>query len=155
MAEENGNGLKKLIIIAVSIVIVLSLIGFIMIKFVNPEGVNMNFGDNNETEEQQAKEVGPTYELGEFTVNFTEEKNYNFLKASIVFEVSNDKLNEELNKRDPQIRDLIISILRSQTPEDIKAPSTQSIKDEIRNEVNNNLNTGEIENVWFTQLVIQ
>lgn len=154
MAEEKNNGLKKLIIIAVSIVIVLSLIGFIMIKFVNPESVNMNIGANNEKEEQ-AKEVGPTYELGAFTVNFTEEQNYNFLKASITFEVSHDKLNEELNKRNPQIRDLVISILRSQTPEDIKAPSTQKIKDEIRTKVNDNLNTGEIENVWFTQLVIQ
>ena len=154
MPEEKDNGLKRLIIIAVSIVIVLSLIGFIMIKFVNPESVNMNIGDNNEKEEQ-AKEIGPTYELGGFTVNFTDQQNYNFLKASITFEVSHDKLNEELNKREPQIRDLVISILRSQTPEDIKAPSTQSIKDEIRTKVNDNLNTGEVENVWFTQLVIQ
>jgi flagellar basal body-associated protein FliL len=53
------------------------------------------------------------------------------------------------------LRDLIISVLRSQSPEDIKSPSTQGIKDEIKNEVNNNLNTGEIKNVWFTQLVIQ
>ena len=156
LAEEKDNGLKKLIIIAVSIVIVLSLIGFIMIKFVNPESVNMNIGaENKNEEEQQAQEVGPTYELGGFTVNFTDQQNYSFLKASITFEVSHDKLNEELSKRNPQIRDLVISILRSQTPEDIKAPSTQSIKDEIKNKVNKNLNTGEIENVWFTQLVIQ
>ncbi len=157
LAEEEGNGLKKLIIIAVSIVIVLSLIGFVMIKFVNPEGVNMNITDNEnkEQEEKEAKEIGPTHELGEFTVNFTDQQNYNFLKASITFEVSHDKLTEELSKRNPQIRDLVISILRSQTPEDIKAPSTKSIKDEIKNKVNGNLNTGEIENVWFTQLVIQ
>src|SRR6056297_604738 len=127
LAEEENNGLMRLIIIAVSIVIVLSLIGFVMIKFVNPESVNLNIGDNNEKEKEADKEVGPTHELGSFTVNFSETDNYNFLKASIVFEVSHDKLTEELNKRDPQIRDLVISILRSQKPEDIKAPSSQSI----------------------------
>lgn len=157
MAEEEGNGLKKLIIIAISIIIVLSLIGFVMIKFVNPESVDMNITDdeNKEKEENKAKEIGPTHELGGFTVNFTDQQNYSFLKASITFELSHEKLTEELGKRDPQIRDLVISILRSQTIKDIKAPSTQNIKDEIKNKVNKNLNTGEVESVWFTQLVIQ
>ena len=157
MAEEEGNnGLLRLIIIAVSIIIVLSIIGFVMVKFVNPDQVNLGSvtGKENGQEEKNEK-IGATYRLGDFTVNFAEEQNYQFLKASIVFEISHDKLNEELSKRNPQIRDLVISILRSQTPEDIKAPTTNNIKKEIKMKVNDKLNTGEIKNVWFTQLVIQ
>lgn len=157
MAEEEGNnGLIRLIIIAVSIVIVLSIIGFVMVKFVNPEQINLGSVTGEEgKQEKQAEEIGPTYELGDFTVNFAEEQNYQFLKASIVFEISHNKLNEELNKRNPQIRDLIISILRAKNPEDIKTPSNENIKSEIKTKVNDRLNTGEVENVWFTQLVIQ
>ena len=157
MAEEEGkNGLMKLIIIAVSIIIVLSIIGFVMVKFVNPEQMNLGSVTGQEKEAQeQSDEIGPTHQLGDFTVNFAEESNYQFLKASITFEVSHDKLNEELNKRNPQIRDMVISILRSQSPEDIKAPSTDAIKKEIKTKINETLNTGEVKNVWFTQLVIQ
>ena len=157
MAEEEGkNGLMKLIIIAVSIIIVLSIIGFVMVKFVNPEQMNLGSVTGKEKEAQkQSDEIGPTHQLGDFTVNFAEESNYQFLKASITFEVSHDKLNEELNKRNPQIRDMVISILRSQNPEDIKAPSTDAIKNEIKTKMNETLNTGEVKNVWFTQLVIQ
>jgi len=150
--EEKNGGLMKLIIIAVSIVVVLSIIGFVMVRFINPASEN---GEVANQQVEQSRELGPTYQMGDFTVNFAEGSNYQFLKASIVFEVSHDKLTEELNKRNPQMRDLIISILRSQSPEDIKSPSTQVIKDELKNAVNNNLNTGEIKNVWFTQLVIQ
>jgi len=157
--EEENSGLMKLIIIAVSIIIVLSLIGFVMVKFVNPEQVSLGGltgGDEEEQKEEEANnEIGPTYQLGDFTVNFAEENNFNFLKASITFEVSHEKLVEELNKRNPQIRDLVISILRAQSSSDIKAPSTKSIKDEIKTRVNEKLNTGEINSVWFTQLVIQ
>jgi flagellar basal body-associated protein FliL len=157
LAEEEGkNGLMKLIIIAVSIIIVLSIIGFVMVKFVNPEQMNLGSVTGKEKEAQeQSDEIGPTHQLGDFTVNFAEESNYQFLKASITFEVSHDKLKEELNKRNPQIRDMVISILRSQTPEDIKAPSTDAIKKEIKTKINETLNTGEVKNVWFTQLVIQ
>lgn len=150
--EEKNGGLMKLIIIAVSIVVILSIIGFVMVRFINPASEN---GEVANKQVEQSRELGPTYQMGEFTVNFAQANNFQFLKASIVFEVSHDKLIEELNKRKPQLRDLIISVLRSQTPEDIKSPSTQGIKDEIQNTVNNNLNTGEIKNVWFTQLVIQ
>jgi len=157
LAEEEGNnGLMRLIIIAVSIVLVLSIIGFVMVKFVNPEQVSLGSVTGKESEQKEEKdEIGPTYQLGNFTVNFAENQNYQFLKASIVFEVSHAKLNEELNKRNPQIRDLVISILRTQTPDDIKAPTTDNIKSEIKTKVNDKLNTGEIKNVWFTQLVIQ
>ncbi|MGM0445256.1 MAG: flagellar basal body-associated FliL family protein [Bacillota bacterium] len=150
--EEKNGGLMKLIIIAVSIVVVLSIIGFVMVRFINPASENSEVAND---QVEQSRELGPTYQMGEFTVNFAEANNFQFLKASIVFEVSHDKLTEELNKRKPQLRDLIISVLRSQSPEDIKSPSTQGIKDEIKNVINNNLNTGEVKNVWFTQLVIQ
>ena len=154
--EEENNGLMRLIIIAVSIVLVLSIIGFVMVKFVNPEQVSLGSVTGKESEQKEEEdEIGPTYQLGDFTVNFAENQNYQFLKASIVFEVSHAKLNEELNKRNPQIRDLVISILRTQTPDDIKAPTTDNIKSEIKTKVNDKLNTGEIKNVWFTQLVIQ
>ena len=152
--NEEKNGLMRLIIIAVSIVIVLSIIGFVMVKFINPNNVEMNIAGAKQ-EKEKVEEIGPTYELGDFTVNFAEENNYQFLKASIVFELSHNKLKEELNSRNQQIRDLTISILRSQTPEDIKSPSTDMIKKEIKTKVNDRLNTGEIKNVWFTQLVIQ
>ena len=88
-------------------------------------------------------------------MNLTGSRGYQYVQASIVVEVSTDNVIDELEKRNPQIRDCIIAILRDQTVADIEEPDAQTIKNRIMASLNSLLYTGQITQVWFTQLVVQ
>lgn len=99
--------------------------------------------------------IGPTYSLGDFVVNLSGTRGYQYIQASIVVEVTTENVLDELDKRSPQIRDGIISILRDQKVVDIEEPDAEVIKNRIMAVLNDMLKTGNVSQVWFTQLVVQ
>lgn len=115
----------------------------------------MMFFMHGSTERAREVTIGPTYSLGDFVVNLTAGRGYQYIQASIVVEVSTENVIEELEKRSPQIRDCIIAILRDQTVTDIEEADAQTIKNRIMASLNSLLLTGQITQVWFTQLVVQ
>jgi|SRR5690554_529436 len=115
----------------------------------------MRFFMLSNSEKVREVTIGPTYSLGDFVVNLTAGRGYQYIQASIVVEVSTDNVIDELEKRSPQIRDCIIAILRDQTVADIEEPDAQTIKNRIMASLNSLLYTGQITQVWFTQLVVQ
>lgn len=115
----------------------------------------MRFFMLSNSEKVREVTIGPTYSLGDFVVNLTDSRGYQYVQASIVVEVSTDNVIDELEKRSPQIRDCIIAILRDQTVADIEEPDAQTIKNRIMASLNSLLYTGQITQVWFTQLVVQ
>lgn len=148
MAEENGGlNIKSLIIIVILIVIIAAGTSYGVMYYLT----NIR---NNE-EEKEVEKMGPTYNLGEFVVNLSGMGNYQVVSASIVVEVDNEEVINQLEERSPQIRDTIISILRGQSIEDIEEPGATKIKGQIKTEVNEFLSKGSIKSVWFTQLVLQ
>lgn len=115
----------------------------------------MRFFMLSNSEKVREVTIGPTYSLGDFVVNLTGSRGYQYVQASIVVEVSTDNVIDELEKRSPQIRDCIIAILRDQTVTDIEEADAQTIKNRIMASLNSLLYTGQITQVWFTQLVVQ
>ena len=104
---------------------------------------------------KSVKDLNPTYSAGNFVVNLSDSSNMSFIKASIVFELEDEDMVEELDKRKAQIRDEIISILRAQSRKIIEEPGAKTIKSIIQNSINQLLISGQISNVWFTELVVQ
>ncbi len=153
MAEDNNKSMKMLIIIALLVVIIAAGTSFTVMKFIVPGSSSAESSDDSK--EKKNESIGPTYELGSFTVNLANSGGYKFLKASIVAELSDKKVTEELDNRKPQIRDIIISILRAQEIQDIEEPEGNIIKVSIKKSINNIINNGEITSVWFTQFVVQ
>ena len=99
--------------------------------------------------------MGPTYQLGEYTVNLSGTGGFQYLQTNIVVEVSDEEVLEEIDKRSPQIDDAIISTLRRQSIDEIQEPGAHEIKQQLIDSINNALGHGEIRNVWFTQFVVQ
>jgi len=99
--------------------------------------------------------MGPTYQLGEYTVNLSGTGGFQYLQTNIVVEVSDEKVLEEIDKRSPQIDDAIISTLRNQSIDEIQEPGANEIKQQLIDSINNVLAHGEVRNVWFTQFVVQ
>lgn len=79
-----------------------------------------------------------------------------YLKVNVSLEADAAKTGEELNKRIPQVRDLIIGILSSKTKEKIEEKEGKELlRREIINAVNQHLSQGRVKNIFFQDFVIQ
>ena len=155
-APEPKKGLPINIIIVC--ILVLCLIGGGL--FVWKGGILNKFsgqGDATEKETEVASdEIGSIYELETFIVNLTGNGGNHYLKVKINLELNNEKVNIEIDKRLPQFRDSILTLLSSKTNEDVKTLEGKSqIRAEIIMMLNQYLKTGKITNVYFGDFIVQ
>lgn len=134
------------------------IIGIALLMIVIATGTSylfMNFFMRSEDNVVKSEEIGPTYPLGEFIVNLADTRGYQLIQANIVVEVENEKAIEELDRREPQIRDRINSILRSQRLQDLEEPGVKALKTQIKEALNNILPDQYVSSVWFTRILVQ
>jgi flagellar FliL protein len=151
MAEEGQMNYKMLALIVVLVVIITGVASFTFFTYFSVSGDE----ENNENEITSVEDIRPTYSVGNFTVNISNNNQISFVRASVVFELENSEMTEELDKRSSQIRDRIISTLRAQNQEILEEPGADTIKQIVKDKVNEILISGRITNVWFTELVVQ
>jgi len=150
MAEEGQMNYKMLALIVILVIIITGVASFTFFTYFSVSG------DEENTEEVQSiEDIRPTYQVGDFTVNISNNSQISFVRASLVFELENAELAEELDKRSSQIRDRIISTLRAQNEEILEEPGADTIKEIVKEQINQLLISGKVTNVWFTDLVVQ
>jgi flagellar basal body-associated protein FliL len=105
----------------------------------------------------QKRDIGPIFEAGEFTVNLmTAGMQPRFIRTEIMVEGSSTNVVTELERRTPQIRDLIISLLRLTTAEELRTTDGVDIlRTQIIEKINSLLLQGHVVDVYFVDLVIQ
>mgnify|MGYP006277687937 FL=1 len=151
MAEEGQMNYKMLALIVVLVVIITGVASFTFFTYFSVSGDE----EESENEITSVEDIRPTYSVGNFTVNISNNNQISFVRASVVFELENSEMTEELDKRSSQIRDRIISTLRAQNQEILEEPGADTIKQIVKDKVNEILISGRITNVWFTELVVQ
>ena len=108
-----------------------------------------------EEAEQQIK-IGPTFPLDTFIVNLADQGGNRFLRATMNLELENEDLMGEMEKRLPQIRDVILVILPTRTYQDIRSVEGKTaLRAEILAKLNGVLKREVITNIYFTEFVIQ
>jgi flagellar protein FliL len=110
-----------------------------------------------EVNPSSGEEVGPLVPLGsEIIVNISSDDGIErYLKVNATLEVDNDKAKEEVAKRIPQIRDLMITILRTKTKEKIdEKEGKEQIRSEIISSINHYLVLGKVKNLYFEDFLI-
>jgi flagellar FliL protein len=155
------NMSKKLIIVILGVVVLLIGMmgaGFFMLwskisasapAAVSPEG-------QHSEAPQEEHGLGPLYSLGTLIVNLADEGGKRYLRVSIDMELSDQALQEQVEKRLPQIRDTILMILPTKTYKDINTTEgKQTLRTQIISELNNFLSNGSITNLYFTEFVVQ
>ena len=158
--KKEGGGNKLLLIVIIVLLLVLLIVGGLVAYFL------LSGGDEEEQVEPQKvekkkkvssmTEIGPIYPLDGFVVNLLSNSSSRYLKCKIDLELDAPELQEEVDKKLPAIRDLIIRILSSKTVEEIQtSKGKEKLKEEIKRKINEILTTGEIKNVYFTEFVIQ
>ncbi len=116
------------------------------------------FGDSPGTNGSPADEPEPDhyFKLEDILVNLADDHQRRFLKTSLVLAYHEEEMAEELEMREAKLRDRIIDVLRKKNVEDIQEEgSTDKIRNEIIVEVNELLSGGIIEEVYFTEFIIQ
>lgn len=118
---------------------------------------------DDETEKDESGEevpveqmLGPIYALDTFIVNLASKGGNRYLRVTMDLELDSKKLESEVNKRLPQVRDSILMILPTKRVEDISSVEGKTtLRDEILGKINSYLAQGTITNIYFKEFVIQ
>jgi flagellar basal body-associated protein FliL len=154
MAGEDKKMLQALIVLT-SAVLILSLISagatfFVIMSKTTPATKKVIV---------EKPELGPIQSVGEFIVNLADPTESHYLRCNVVLEMdfgSSLKLAEEVDKRMPQIKDVIIATMGSKTSVQLGDPENRdALKQELKDKINAILNRGQLARVYFTSFAIQ
>jgi len=107
-------------------------------------------------DESAKSDIGPIYSLDTFIVNLMEADGKRYLKSRLDLELNNDGVVLEVEKRLPQIRDSILTMLSSKSFDDIHTLEGKFLlRTEIISMLNQHLKTGQVTNIYFTEFIIQ
>lgn len=92
--------------------------------------------------------------LEPFIVNLSGSEGYKLLKVAMSFEVDNSEAQDEITKRQAQVKDIVLLLLSSKTYGEISGENAQQkLKDEIMDTVNSFLTKGKIKKILFTEFI--
>lgn len=163
VAETPPKGNSKLLIIIVALVLALGVGGgaayffLIMPKAAEDGGKAGNSGKGGAPEEEEVDiaSLGTVTELPSFIVNLSGGTG-RYLKVTIVLKLSAERVTEEIKNREPQIKDAVITVLSSKSPEEIlSVQGKYDLKGEIIKRINTFLATGVVKELFFVEFVVQ
>lgn len=161
-SQEGGGGKKKLIIILVAVLLLLGGGGAAAYKFLvldkqkEQENKKEKKAEKIVEELKNIEDLGVTFDVGTFIVNLQDKDADRYLKVTIVLDVQDDKVKAELEKRLPQVKDAITTLLFTKSSQELRtAEGIEELKEQILKRVNAILPIGGVKNVYFTDFVIQ
>lgn len=162
-APASSSGSKPLLLIGLVVVnmLVVAFVGYMIWKGRKVEeakpGIEKAIEGENQTQavEQAAPEdVGKMIPLETFIVNLAGSKGRKVLKVNMELEVKGLEVEKEIENRKAQIRDFIIIILSSKSYEEVSVKDgRESLKTEIKDNINSFLSKGKILNVYITEFI--
>jgi flagellar basal body-associated protein FliL len=179
-----GGGMKSALISSLLVGVVLGGIGFALAYFVLPSrlqaaaapaattaanGTNAvaNPADpsapvTKEKTERSAAEAAATgsksvtkFTIEEVTVNIADTRGNRFVRAGVYFEAAPAVL-EELEANRPRMVDTLGQVLSTKTLDDLTSPNIRgNLRQELLGIINPTLKTGRVDNIYFTDLLVQ
>lgn len=165
--KEAGNNRFLMIGILAGVVIFNTIIAFVLIKVTKPQSDEQKLerlqADSLRMVNERVTSMGATTAEApiEAIVNIAGTDADRLLKAAIIFEYDDKEypdLAEELMRRAPKFKDLLINHLSTLTFEELKEPDARKkIRKDLLRMVNATLpaKLGEVRNVLFTTYIIQ
>ncbi len=164
-ANANATSKKNSILIMVLLVVnVLSIVGVGVFLYLdkkkkekNPTIENVVQGEF-ETQQKENKEekplIGKIIPIDTFVVNLAGSKGRRIAKVNMELEIEGEKIQEEIEVRKAQIRDIIIIQLSAKSYDEISTrEGKEKLREEIKDTVNGFLKRGKILNVYFTDFI--
>jgi flagellar FliL protein len=99
--------------------------------------------------------VGKLVPMETFLVNLAGTRGNKLVKIDMELEVDGPKVVDELDKRKPQMRDIIIILLSSKTYDQVTTrEGKENLRTEVKETINSFLGKGKIKKVYFTNFII-
>jgi flagellar FliL protein len=113
-------------------------------------------GAGKKEKETEKKSQGYIYSMDPFIVNLADQGRPRYLKIRISIESQEIKVNEEYEKRLPQLRDMILTVLSSKSYGEISdSEGKKKLREEIILKLNRLLRGFQVKTVYFTEFMIQ
>ncbi|KML43755.1 MULTISPECIES: flagellar basal body-associated protein FliL [Bacillaceae] len=139
---------NKLLMIMLMMLVAITLIGAIALVLV------MKFSGDNETKEPTIDEVlEASVDIPQVTANLASD---DYIRISFKIQTENKKAKEELQKRDFQVKNLIIQELSEMKAEDIQGKEGQiKLQEDLKTKINGLMQEGKIVQVYITESLLQ
>jgi flagellar FliL protein len=122
------------------------------------EGEGESKGEEGKEGAKKTKaDFGKMVTLEQFTVNLSTPGSVNpkFVRVNISIEVPTEDLENEVNAKMPQVRNVIIDLFNSKRPADLAtADEREYLKEEIKNAINGFMIHGKVNGVFFTNFAL-
>jgi len=113
-------------------------------------------GEEPVTPATDSIEVGVIHPLGNFVVNLLDPGNLRYVNCRIELEVTDSKVVKQINSREAQFKDAVISLLGNKTYEDVLGFEGKTrVREELAVRFNRLLTEGQIARVYLTEFVVQ
>jgi len=149
---------KKIIMIGVPIFLVqLAIIYFLMAKFIAAPQHAEASAVKAEEEGQKAESLTQNiFLIKDVIINPAGTNGTRFLLTTVGIEVSTPEAQQELEKKEVQVRDMLNSILTSKgLNELVSIEQRELLRLEISKKVGELLKSGKLRNVYFSKFIIQ
>lgn len=139
---------NKLVMIMLIILIAITLVGavavVVVLKVTGAEG---------DKEPSIDKVLEASVDVPEITTNLASD---DFLRISFKIQTDGKKAKEELEKRDFQVKNIIIHTLSEKTAEQVSGNAGQTqLEKELKDQINELMQEGKIEQVYITGSLLQ
>jgi flagellar basal body-associated protein FliL len=184
-AKPAASGIMPLLISSVVMAVILGGVGFALAYFVLPSrlqaasataatapatgGTNAapvsaaaSAPDSKEKTERTPGEVAAQgnkaitkFTIEEVTVNIADTRGNRFVRAGVFFEAAPAVL-EELEANRPRMVDTLGQVLSTKTLDDLTSPNIRgNLREQLLGIINPTLKQGHIDNIYFTDLLVQ
>ena len=100
--------------------------------------------------------MGPLYSLDTMIVNLADHGGKRYLRVTMALELSDPEAVTAIENHLPQVRDAILMILPTKTYDDISTTDGKiALRNEIMAKINQMMTKGKVNNIYFTEFVIQ
>ncbi|PJH94409.1 flagellar basal body-associated protein FliL [Bacillus sp. SN1] len=138
---------KKLMIILLIILIIIGALGAAAYFVLGGKS------EKNEAKKSIDEIVASSVDVEEITTNL---KSDNIIRLAIKLETDSDKSKKELEKRDFQVKDAVISLLADTNADEIEGDKgKETFKKELKDKINSYLQEGKVEKVYITSFNLQ
>lgn len=153
-AKDNGEkkGGSRTLILLILAVLVGGALTFGVLRFTGM------LSRGEEAQAKPAKHATETLDLGSRVINLANDGGpSHYLRVQVVLEYKKDKkLAEEIKARQPQITEAVLTILRSKKVEEVLPVQNQeALKKQILEQINKIVGDGKVEQVYFTDFLVQ
>lgn len=106
--------------------------------------------------QEEENTIGPLYNLDTMIVNLADHGGKRYLRVTMALELSDPEAVATIESRLPQVRDAVLMILPTKKYDDVSTTDGKiALRSEVMEKINGLMTKGRVNNIYFTEFVVQ